>query len=106
MQEFYGPVVYAQAPNDPLNKGIPTDGKTNQFWPMGAGLHGAMSTHGPSEMEFQEAMNVDTMRPHKVQAEGVAWFILEMERPLGLSEWAHECANRNMQAQEQQLANM
>jgi len=66
MQEFYGPIVYVQDPEYPFNKGNSTAGKSNWFWPIGAGLHSAMSTHGPSEKEFQEAMKIDTTTPQKV----------------------------------------
>lgn len=89
MQEFFGPIVARQDGKHPLN------GETNRFAPFGAGLNGCMSTHGPSEKDFQEARARDTSTPAFVNDEGVTLFLVETERPLLLSDWAIECSEAN-----------
>ncbi|KAK8029827.1 homogentisate 1-2-dioxygenase [Apiospora rasikravindrae] len=91
MQEFFSAIVSNQDPAFPFNN-------TNQFAPFGAGLHGAMSTHGASDAEMRAARELDTSRPRKLQTDGFTPFVLETERPLELSEWAYGCAQKNPQA--------
>lgn len=91
MQEFYAPIISAQNPKSPLN------GETNQFRPFAAGVHSCMSTHGPNEREFQAERARDTSVPALVNDDGVTVMLLETERPLVLSDWAHGCAALNIQ---------
>ncbi|KAK7993659.1 hypothetical protein PG989_007040 [Apiospora arundinis] len=95
MQEFFSVIVNNQEPafrfNDVGRVG-------NRFAPFGAGLHGAMSTHGASEAEMRAAQGIDTSKPKKLQADGLTTFVLETERPLVFSEWAYACAQKNPQA--------
>ncbi|KAK7959682.1 homogentisate 1-2-dioxygenase [Apiospora aurea] len=95
MQEFFSAIVSNQDPESPSND---TDKVANRFAPFGAGLHGAMSTHGASDGEMRVAREIDTSRPQKLQMDGVTAFVLETERPLALSEWAFICAQKNPQA--------
>lgn len=93
MQEFFGPIVALQDGAHPLN----ATGETNRFAPFGAGLNGCMSTHGPSERDFQAARARDTTTPAFVGGdEGVTIFLVETERPLLLSDWAMECSDVNL----------
>ncbi|KAH8681602.1 homogentisate 1,2-dioxygenase [Xylariales sp. PMI_506] len=82
MNEFYAPIVKAQNPKHPLNRG-------QQFRPFVAGLHGSMTTHGAIEDDFQTARNRSTA-PEKVNADGLTIMLLETEIPLQLSDWAAE----------------
>lgn len=95
MQEFFSAIVNNQDPACPFND---INRVGNRFAPFGAGLHGAMSTHGASDAEMQVAQDLDTSKPQKLQMDGLTPFILETERPLVLSEWAYSCAQKNPQA--------
>ncbi|KAK7964059.1 homogentisate 1-2-dioxygenase [Apiospora saccharicola] len=95
MQEFFSAVVNNQDPACPFND---VDHVANRFAPFGAGLHGAMSTHGASDAEMRTAQDLDTSKPQKLQMDGLTAFVLETERPLVLSEWAYSCAKKNPQA--------
>ncbi|KAJ1326973.1 homogentisate 1,2-dioxygenase [Microdochium nivale] len=88
MQEFFAPIVHAQDPGHPFNKN--NKNNKNRFSPFAAGLHGAMSTHGPAEAEFQSMRaRGSAAAPQKVGGEhGVTVFLFETERPLALSDWA------------------
>jgi homogentisate 1,2-dioxygenase len=90
MDEFYGAIVNAQEPDHPLNANM-----TNQFAPFGAGLNGAMATHGASEEEYAAAMAIDTHKPTKLQNDGLTLFLLETECPLFVSDWALQAAQQN-----------
>jgi homogentisate 1,2-dioxygenase len=81
MNEFYAPIVALQDPEHPLN------GRSQQFRPFVAGLHGSMVTHGANEEDFQEAMQTPTT-PTKVDTDGLTIMLLETEKPLYLSDWA------------------
>ncbi|KAJ9652689.1 hypothetical protein H2198_008056 [Neophaeococcomyces mojaviensis] len=85
--EFYGPIINRQDPEFPPNKGL-------EFKPFGAGLNGPMTTHGPSEEDFQKASNME-LKPAMLQNEGVTVFLLETEKPLYLSDWATKAALKN-----------
>lgn len=89
MQELYGPIVNNQDAAFPLN------GRTHEFRPFGAGLNGAMAAHGATDEEMRRARAVDTSRPAKLQGDGVTLFLLETERPLYVSNWGVQCAQRN-----------
>ncbi|KAF3759980.1 Homogentisate 1,2-dioxygenase [Cryphonectria parasitica EP155] len=91
MQEFYAPIISLQDPRHPLN------GATNQFRPFAAGVMNCMSTHGPAERDLLSEQERDTTRPAKLNDEGVMILLLEMDRPLILSDWAHGCVELNMQ---------
>lgn len=95
MQEFYAPIVYDQDPQHPFNRQSRKGG--NRFKPFAAGLHGAMSTHGPGEAEFQMMRRIDTLTPTKIGTEGVLVFLFETERPVVLSDWAYAHAVKNPQ---------
>ncbi|KAI1340181.1 homogentisate 1,2-dioxygenase [Xylariaceae sp. FL0016] len=88
MQEFYGPIVNAQAAEHPFNEG-------QEFLPFAAGLNGAMATHGATEGEYRRAREIDTKTPTKMQTEGITLFLFETERPLYLSEWAYRAGVKN-----------
>lgn len=93
MQEFYAPIISAQDPRSPLNGG----GGTNEFRPFAGGLHCCMSTHGPSEKDVQAERARDTSVPALVSDEGITVLLVETDRPLVLSDWAHGCAALNTQ---------
>lgn len=102
MQEFFAPIVHAQSPGHPFNKtsssSVSSDGQTkgSKFKPFTAGLHGAMTTHGPAEPEFQAMRGIDTLKPRKIGNEmGITVFLFETERPLVLTDWALEHAVKN-----------
>ncbi|KAK8062530.1 homogentisate 1-2-dioxygenase [Apiospora hydei] len=95
MQEFFSAIVSNQDPEFPSND---VNKVANRFAPFGAGLHGAMSTHGASDSEMRAVREIDTSRPQKLQMNGITAFVLETERPLVLSEWAFTCAQKNPQA--------
>lgn len=95
MQEFFSAIVNNQDPSFPFND---VDRVANRFAPFGAGLHGAMSTHGASDAEMRAAQDLDTSKSQKLQMDGFTAFVLETERPLVLSEWAYACAQKNPQA--------
>jgi len=42
------------------------DAKSSGFVPGGASLHNCMSAHGPDAATFQQALEADTTRPHRV----------------------------------------
>ena len=89
MVEFFGPIINAQSPEHLLNK------TGQEFAPFAAGLHGSMSTHGASEEEYRKAQVRDTLKPEKLQNDGMTIFLLETEKPLFVSQWAVELAGRN-----------
>ncbi|KAI3322361.1 homogentisate 1,2-dioxygenase [Xylariaceae sp. AK1471] len=90
MQEFYFPIVNEQSPDFPLNRG-------HKFQPFGCGLNGSMATHGSKEKEFQQATRgVDTSKPTKLGTDGITIALLETEQPLYLSDWAFQCAVKNI----------
>ncbi|KXJ89045.1 homogentisate 1,2-dioxygenase [Microdochium bolleyi] len=94
MQEFYAPITGTSSNRS----------SGNRFRPFAGGLHGAMSTHGPGEAEFQAMRAHDTRGgPQKVGGEvGVTVFLFETERPLVLSDWALGHAIKNPQEQQRQ----
>ncbi|KAH7035866.1 Homogentisate 1,2-dioxygenase [Microdochium trichocladiopsis] len=111
MQEFFAPIVSAQDPRHPFNQNAGGGGgggggnnnkssNSNRFLPFTAGLHGAMSTHGPAQQELRAMRALDTTIPRKVGDElgGVTVFLFETERPLVLTDWAYEHAVKNPQA--------
>lgn len=97
MQEIFGPIVSVQDPEHPLN------GNTNQFRPFAAGIMNCMSTHGPGESELLAERERDTSQPAKLSDDGVMLFLLETDRPLVLSDWAHGCVGLNPQKNSSKL---
>lgn len=89
MQEFYAPIISNPSPKYPLNA------ETHEFAPFGAGLNGVLTTHGPTEDEFQTARASDVSKPKKIDNLGISVFLLETDRPLILSEWAYKCVELN-----------
>ena len=88
MNEFYGPVIYDQDPESPLNQG-------QHFKPFVCGLHGAMATHGASAADYESAMRMNTSIPGKQMQDGFSMFLLETEAPLLLTDWAYKSAVKN-----------
>jgi homogentisate 1,2-dioxygenase len=80
MSEFFGPIVNSQDPKHPFNQG-------EGFKPFAAGLHPPMTTHGPTEDDFQKNSKSEN-KPAKLMNDGLTVFLFETERPLYLSEWA------------------
>ena len=91
MSEFYGPIVYNQEPEFPLNQ-------SGSFKPFACGLNGSMATHGADEAEFQTATSLDTSKPAKQMQGGISIFLLETELPLYLTDWAYSHAEKNFKA--------
>ncbi|KAI8624980.1 homogentisate 1,2-dioxygenase [Xylariaceae sp. FL1651] len=88
MAEFSMPIINEQSPDFPLNGG-------HEFRPFAAALNGSMTAHGSAEKELQKAMEIDTMKPAKLQTDGLTFALLETELPLYLSDWAFQCAVKN-----------
>lgn len=87
MNELFAPIVTIQDPDHPLN------GRSQQFVPFVAGLHGSMTAHGAGERDFQEAMRAPTT-PTKVNTDGITAMLVETEKPLYLSDWAAQACVR------------
>lgn len=95
MQEFYAPIIATQDPKSPLND----DGKEGEpaFRPFACGLHGCMSTHGPTDSVLRAERARDTSAPAVLSEDGFTVMLLETDRPLVVSDWAREAAVVNMQ---------
>ncbi|KAI0470663.1 homogentisate 1,2-dioxygenase [Xylariaceae sp. FL0804] len=94
MQEFYAPVLNGRPRLPALEQ---RGGGAGTFRPFGGGLNGAMATHGAADDEFRAARHgVDTSRPQKLQDDGVTLVLIEAERPLFLTDWAHACSVKNL----------